>query len=142
MVFSVEYTDTFNGEANYSWVQRAVFIATNTASNRMLVNRAKEALGISKNFSCEYDDGGTVRYNECNACRCLFITTHRDCDVNNERNRKGAGRMFELDEIKQTIETIATQALNLLEPSDLEQAKYNLKGLQVLINSACNQFNI
>ena len=47
MKFKVEYTDTFGGEANYSWVRTASFMALPNASNSLLVRRAKKALNMS-----------------------------------------------------------------------------------------------
>ena len=47
MKFKVEYTDTFSGEANYSWLRVASFDAPEEASNSMLVRRAKKALNMS-----------------------------------------------------------------------------------------------
>ena len=43
----VEYTDTFGGEANYSWLRVAHFDAPEDASNSMLIRRAKKALNMS-----------------------------------------------------------------------------------------------
>ena len=47
MLFSVEYTDTFGGEANYAWVRRASFEAPEGASQAMIVRRAKAVLGLT-----------------------------------------------------------------------------------------------
>jgi hypothetical protein len=47
MKFKVEYTDTFGGEANYSWLRVAHFDAPAKASNSMLIRRAKKALSMS-----------------------------------------------------------------------------------------------
>lgn len=47
MLFSVEYTDTFGGEANYSWVRRGSFEAPEDASQTMIVRRAKAILGLT-----------------------------------------------------------------------------------------------
>lgn len=47
MQYMAEYTDLFAGEANYSWVRRATFDAPRTATNKMLVRRAKRALGVT-----------------------------------------------------------------------------------------------
>lgn len=47
MKFKVEYTDTFGGEANYSWLRVAHFDAPEDASNSMLIRRAKKALNLS-----------------------------------------------------------------------------------------------
>ena len=45
--FRVEYTDTFGGEANYSWVCRARFEAPESITDRNLVARAKRELGLT-----------------------------------------------------------------------------------------------
>lgn len=42
-----EYTDTFSGEANYSWVRRKSLELPEGISNRALVRRAKTALGLT-----------------------------------------------------------------------------------------------
>ena len=46
MQFQAEYTDTFGGEANYSWVKRVELEAPDTASDALLMRRAKKALGL------------------------------------------------------------------------------------------------
>jgi len=46
MQFQAEYTDTFGGEANYSWVKRVEFEAPDNASDALLMRRAKKALGL------------------------------------------------------------------------------------------------
>ena len=56
MVYEIEMTDTFGGEANYSWVRRENFSADASASNRLLVMRAKKILGITARH--ETDDFG------------------------------------------------------------------------------------
>ena len=47
MRFIAEYTDTYNGEANYSWLRRAEFDAPEGASQAMIVRRAKAGLGLT-----------------------------------------------------------------------------------------------
>lgn len=47
MKFDVEYTDTFGGDANYSWTQRAVIEVPDEVTQRMLVRRAKKAMGLT-----------------------------------------------------------------------------------------------
>lgn len=48
MRFKVEYTDTYAGEANYSWLRVAHFDAPEDASNSLLVRRAKKALNMGR----------------------------------------------------------------------------------------------
>ena len=46
MIASVEYTDLFGGEANYSWVKRFDFDCTDM-TDMQIIRRAKKQLGIS-----------------------------------------------------------------------------------------------
>lgn len=47
MAWAVEYTDTFGGGANYSWVRRATIGARKGESCRSVMRRAKAAVGIT-----------------------------------------------------------------------------------------------
>lgn len=63
LTYDVEYTDTFGGEANYSWVRRASvtmpelthygydgstnYARANRVFERELMRRAKEAMGLT-----------------------------------------------------------------------------------------------
>lgn len=66
-MYYIELTDTFSGEANYSWV------------HRFLV-RAQTPLGAIRKVTRhtghparkEYDTGDLIRYNVPNACMCYF----------------------------------------------------------------------
>ena len=72
-VYDVELTDTFSGEANYSWVERATIKAPLDAADSLLVRRAKRALGLSGRHVTEsYGDSITVRFPRL--CVVLFIT--------------------------------------------------------------------
>jgi hypothetical protein len=53
----VEHTDTFCGEANYSWVNRHEFEALDNASRRTLVRRAKAECGLT-NEQCDVVEWG------------------------------------------------------------------------------------
>jgi hypothetical protein len=46
-VWDVELTDTFGGEANYSWVRRDQLALPQDASRRQIVTAAKAALGLT-----------------------------------------------------------------------------------------------
>ena len=46
MIASVEYTDLFAGEANYAWVKRFDFDASNM-TDLQIIRRAKSELGIT-----------------------------------------------------------------------------------------------
>jgi hypothetical protein len=45
--WDVEYTDTFGGESNYSWVKRCKVSVSPKARKGLLMRRAKAALGLS-----------------------------------------------------------------------------------------------
>lgn len=75
--FRVEYTDTFGGEANYSWCRRATIEVPQEQANRnaAVTRKAKAALGLTGvPFRKAWDSGDEWRLNEVGACRCMFIT--------------------------------------------------------------------
>jgi hypothetical protein len=47
LTYTAELTDTFGGEANYSWVRRETFSVPVGASYRSVVIAAKKALGLT-----------------------------------------------------------------------------------------------
>lgn len=47
MLWHVELTDTFAGEANYGWVRRDQLELPDTATDRQIVTAAKAALGLT-----------------------------------------------------------------------------------------------
>lgn len=71
--FQIEYTDTFSGEANYSWVRR---ITVRSVSFRGAVSKASRLFG--DNFKLAWDSGDCVRYDSIHGCRCLFICQSDD----------------------------------------------------------------
>ena len=70
--YTAEFTDTFGGEANYSWVRRATIPATE--SRRALMRRAKAALGLSGVRGRSYDYGDMLEFRPSGSCTVLFIT--------------------------------------------------------------------
>ena len=80
MNYLAEFTDTFSGELNYSWVRRASFYAPDNASTSLLIRRAKKALGIHGRHAILWDtpEGITARMvGECTA----FTITPKGGDV-------------------------------------------------------------
>ena len=74
ITYRVDYTDTFGGEANYSWLRVAHFTAPEGASNTMLVRRAKKALNMSGWPTRTEDMGDTlVLRPQDGACVVMFI---------------------------------------------------------------------
>lgn len=47
MKVHVEYTDTFGGEANYSWVRRAEIEMSDSAKDAEIKQTAKREMGLS-----------------------------------------------------------------------------------------------
>jgi len=69
----VEYTDTFNGEANYSWTDRFSF-PIGTKSPLGIIRQAKKLLGLS-NVPCRtYDHGDMIELRPAKSCTVAFIT--------------------------------------------------------------------
>lgn len=57
MLFEIEFTDTFGGETNYSWVKRARFNAPDNATRATLIRRGKRALELtSRHRASQYSD--------------------------------------------------------------------------------------
>ena len=63
-VWNVEHTDTFAGEANYSWVKRASFEMPDNATQRQIIRKAKELMGETGNrATVEFYNGDTYQIN-------------------------------------------------------------------------------
>ena len=65
----IEVTDTFGGEANYSWVRRYTYEAKSFLG--AIQKLAREHGG---GWKLDYSTGDLVRYNLRNACVCCFVT--------------------------------------------------------------------
>jgi hypothetical protein len=72
MQFNAELTDTFCGEANYSWVKRVTFEAPSNAKTSLLVRRAKRALGLMGRHYV-HDYGEEVKLTFGRDCIVAFI---------------------------------------------------------------------
>lgn len=72
--YLVEMTDTFSGEANYSWLETRIIEADASASTRLLVRRAKRALGVTRSHAPPQDFGDLIRIDLRNAAICIFIS--------------------------------------------------------------------
>ena len=73
MTFQAEVTDTFNGEANYSWVRRATFEAPADAPDRQLVKMARKVLGMTGTRCRRSTYGDTIQLDVVGACIRAFI---------------------------------------------------------------------
>lgn len=70
-----EYTDTFAGEANYSWVRRHTEERAENVSGRALVRRAKAWAGLT-GCQCRVDNmGDLIALYPSGSCTVLFIST-------------------------------------------------------------------
>ena len=68
----IEVTDTFAGEANYSWVKRYEIDSADT-----MLKNVRRALKVSGYTGCrtrKQDYGDTVRLDFVGMCRVMFIT--------------------------------------------------------------------
>jgi hypothetical protein len=90
--YSIEYTDTFCGEANYAWVKRATvtlpelthygytgstdgtYNKANKAARRELMRRAKAKMGLTGVRGTVTDVGDTIEFRPYGMCTVMFIT--------------------------------------------------------------------
>lgn len=90
--YDVEYTDTFGGDANYSWVRRAVitmpelthygytgstdgsYARANRTANREMMKRAKAAVGLTGVRGRTYHHGDASEFRPYRMCTVLFVT--------------------------------------------------------------------
>ena len=74
MKFQVEYTDTFGGEANYSWVRRAEIELPESASNLAIMRKAKAAVGINGCKGRSYWNGNdSAEFRPYGICAVMFV---------------------------------------------------------------------
>jgi hypothetical protein len=74
MKLSCELTDTFGGEANYSWVRRADLELPDTATPRQQITAAKAALGLTGCRCVKYDLGDLIELRPSGSCTVAFIS--------------------------------------------------------------------
>ena len=71
--WDIEVTDTFAGEANYSWVKRFEMEAKPGESNLAVVRRAKAIAGMNGE-RCKTDNyGDSFRLDVVGSCVVMFI---------------------------------------------------------------------
>lgn len=73
--FTVEYTDTFGGEANYCWVKRAEFTLDGAASRTAILRKAKALMGLSGVKGRLDDYGDSYAFRPYGSCTVLFVNT-------------------------------------------------------------------
>lgn len=72
--FDVELTDTFGGEANYCWVERATICVPKNASQKLIMRRAKAAVGLTGTRGRTYDMGDSYEFRPYRICQVMFVT--------------------------------------------------------------------
>jgi hypothetical protein len=88
--YDVEYTDTFNGEANYCWVNRATatmpelthygydgssnYAKANKVFGRELMKRAKAAMGLTGVKGRTSICGDGFEFRPYRICAVMFVT--------------------------------------------------------------------
>lgn len=90
MTYEIEYTDTFGGEANYSWVKRATvtmpelthygydgatnYCKANKTYNRELMKAAKAKMGLTGVRGRTLSNGDWFEFRPYRSCTVLFVT--------------------------------------------------------------------
>jgi len=92
--YDVEYTDTFGGDANYSWVERHTvtmpelthygydgstkYAKANRVFQRELVKAAKAKVGLTNVRGQTVNYGDTIEFRPYRMCTVMFINWHDD----------------------------------------------------------------
>jgi len=75
--FLIEMTDTYGGEANYSWVSR---FKVKAATMRGAIVKVSREAGLQGRLKKSYDTGETIRHDVSGAAICLFTQIWGDYD--------------------------------------------------------------
>lgn len=94
--YDIEYTDTFGGEANYSWVRRAVIVVpelthygydggqgygrANRIANREIMKQAKAKMGLTNVRGKSQTYGDTLEFRPYGSSTVMFIS-YRDAEI-------------------------------------------------------------
>jgi len=70
-----EYTDTFGGEANYSWVRRVAFEVPHGASNRAIMRKAKKLIGLNGLRGRTEDFGDSLTFKPYGMATVMFVNS-------------------------------------------------------------------
>lgn len=68
-----ELTDTFGGEANYSWVRREKITLPDNASDRLIMKRAKDAVLLTGVRGRWTSYGEQLTFQPYGRCIILFV---------------------------------------------------------------------
>jgi len=75
--YDVEITDTFGGEANYSWAQR---FRVHARSPRGAIIKVSRYAGLQGRLRRVLDTGDLVRHDVQGAAVCVFTMAHNEHD--------------------------------------------------------------
>lgn len=70
---TAELTDTFGGEANYEWVRRKVVNVPENASRKLIMRRAKAAVGMANVPGVTTDHGDTIEFRPYGMLVVMFV---------------------------------------------------------------------
>ena len=73
MIAQIELTDTFCGEANYSWVKRHEF-ETDGLTDNQIIRKARKLIGLDGVRTNKNDCGDMIQWNVSGACLVAFLT--------------------------------------------------------------------
>lgn len=80
-MITFEYTDTFSGEANYSWVKRHTITGQDwSLSVAKVIRRAKSWAGLTGCRCAKSDMGDYIELRPSGSCTVLFITWEPDTE--------------------------------------------------------------
>lgn len=77
----IEYTDTFGGEANYSWVRRATVPFNAAQGTREAMRLAKAAVGLTGARGRTYKQADYMEFRPYGSATVLFVTYDKDPDT-------------------------------------------------------------
>ena len=72
--WTVEITDTFAGEPNYSWARRYSFSMDENASDAAVMRRAKREAGYSGIRGRRYKFGDLLEFRPYGECVAMFVS--------------------------------------------------------------------
>jgi hypothetical protein len=69
----IEVTDTFGGEANYSWVNRHELLAHESITDLQIMRLVKKEIGWTGLKTTKYNYGDTIEIRPKDICQVCFI---------------------------------------------------------------------
>jgi imidazolonepropionase-like amidohydrolase len=73
MKYTIEYTDTFGGEANYSWVKRETVEHGEALSDKTIKSLAKRKMGLNGVRGEWTSLGDMLEFRPSSSCTVLFV---------------------------------------------------------------------